>query len=254
MPRRAAARSPGEVDRGPLGVAHRHPPGPRRDLRGRGRLRPRRAPAGPAHPAVRNGGGYLTLFGAGPLFTWPGCCPGPIRGRPCAPRPRSSPPTRPHRRLPRVRPDPGGVHLRARGRPRGPRPRPRPGRRAPGQHAPARAAALHHPLVPVTYDNGDYAPRSTGPRRSPRLARAARRRPPPRHRLRRYVQMAGVGPSEGNPYIGLDIGSWESAMVRMEPDGTVRLVVGASPTARVTRRPSPSSSPTASASSPTTSS
>jgi carbon-monoxide dehydrogenase large subunit len=43
------------------------------------------------------------------------------------------------------------------------------------------------------------------------------------------VQMAGVGPSQGNPHIGLTVGSWESAIARMEPDGTVRLFVGTSP-------------------------
>ena len=41
--------------------------------------------------------------------------------------------------------------------------------------------------------------------------------------------MAGVGPSQGNPHVGLDVGSWESAIARMEPDGTVRLFVGTSP-------------------------
>ena len=44
-----------------------------------------------------------------------------------------------------------------------------------------------------------------------------------------YVHMAGVGPSQGNPHVGLDVGSWESAIARMEPDGTVRLFVGTSP-------------------------
>jgi carbon-monoxide dehydrogenase large subunit len=44
-----------------------------------------------------------------------------------------------------------------------------------------------------------------------------------------YVQLAGVGPSDVNQFIGLRIGGHEGASIRMERDGTVRLYVGISP-------------------------
>jgi len=83
---------------------------------------------------------------------------------------------------------------------------------------------------PVTYDNGDYGAALL---EAQRLAQAWPE-PPDDGRLRgvgysSFVHMAGVGPSQGNPHVGLDVGSWESAIARMEPDGTVRLFVGTSP-------------------------
>ncbi len=84
--------------------------------------------------------------------------------------------------------------------------------------------------VPITYDNGDYGAALD------RAAEIATSWPEPPDDGRRrgvgyasYVHMAGVGPSQGNPHVGLDVGSWESAIARMEPDGTVRLFVGTSP-------------------------
>ncbi len=44
-----------------------------------------------------------------------------------------------------------------------------------------------------------------------------------------YVQMAGIGPSNANEFIGLSIGGFESATVRVEPDGGVRVASGVSP-------------------------
>lgn len=44
-----------------------------------------------------------------------------------------------------------------------------------------------------------------------------------------YVQMAGIGNSDANEAIGLDIGGFETADVRIEPDGTVRVATGVSP-------------------------
>ncbi|MGI9623693.1 MAG: xanthine dehydrogenase family protein molybdopterin-binding subunit [Acidimicrobiales bacterium] len=44
-----------------------------------------------------------------------------------------------------------------------------------------------------------------------------------------YVQMSGIGPSDANEMIGLEIGGFESANVRLEPDGTVRIATGVSP-------------------------
>ena len=84
--------------------------------------------------------------------------------------------------------------------------------------------------VPITYDNGDYG---SALERARQLAEDWPE--PPDDGRRRgvgyasYVHMAGVGPSQGNPHVGLDVGSWESAIARMEPDGTVRLFVGTSP-------------------------
>lgn len=44
-----------------------------------------------------------------------------------------------------------------------------------------------------------------------------------------YVQMTGIGNSDTNRAIGLDIGGFETADVRLEPDGTVRVATGVSP-------------------------
>ena len=44
-----------------------------------------------------------------------------------------------------------------------------------------------------------------------------------------HVQLAGVGPSNLGELLGLRIGGYESAVVRMEPDATVRLYTGVSP-------------------------
>jgi carbon-monoxide dehydrogenase large subunit len=83
---------------------------------------------------------------------------------------------------------------------------------------------------PIFLDNGDYPAAIT---RAQQLARAW---PEPSDSDRHsrgvgcalYVQMAGVGPSAGNQAIGLDIGGYESTVLRMERDGTVRALVGVS--------------------------
>ncbi len=82
----------------------------------------------------------------------------------------------------------------------------------------------------IEYDNGDY----------PEALQRARRlisdgpAPPDDGRLRGvgyccYVQMAGIGPSTMNEFIGLSIGGFESATIRLEPDGSVRVATGISP-------------------------
>ena len=82
----------------------------------------------------------------------------------------------------------------------------------------------------IEYDNGDY----------PKALQRARELigggpvPPDDGRLRGvgyccYVQMAGIGPSTMNEFIGLTIGGFESATVRFEPDGSVRVATGISP-------------------------
>ena len=85
----------------------------------------------------------------------------------------------------------------------------------------------------LTYDNGDYA---HSLRRSRELIEAdIAARPSPVDGRRRgvgyctYVQLAGIGPSQVNHFIGLLIGGYETSTVRMERDGTVRVVVGVSP-------------------------
>ena len=82
---------------------------------------------------------------------------------------------------------------------------------------------------PMHYDDGDY-PESLRRAR----AMAATWGAPPEDGRRWgvgstiYVQQAGVGPSQGNPHVGLQVGSWESTTLRMERDGTVRAYVGVS--------------------------
>ena len=85
----------------------------------------------------------------------------------------------------------------------------------------------------VTYDNGDYA---APLRRARELieARGTAESSPDDGRLRgvgyaSHVQLAGVGPSFLNEILGLRIGGYESAVVRMEPDASVRLYTGVSP-------------------------
>ena len=85
----------------------------------------------------------------------------------------------------------------------------------------------------VTYDNGDYA---VPLRRARELieGRGTVASSPDDGRLRgvgyaSHVQLAGVGPSFLNEILGLRIGGYESAVVRMEPDASVRLYTGVSP-------------------------
>jgi carbon-monoxide dehydrogenase large subunit len=82
----------------------------------------------------------------------------------------------------------------------------------------------------ITYDNGDHP---AALRRARELA-AAWPAPPDDGRSRgigvaTYVQMAGIGPSAANQAIGLAIGGYETATVRIEPDATVRIATGISP-------------------------
>ena len=82
----------------------------------------------------------------------------------------------------------------------------------------------------IQLDNGDY--RTALLRASELIAEAPA--PPDDGRTRgvgycSYVQMGGIGPSDANEAIGLQIGGFESATVRLEPDGTVRVATGISP-------------------------
>ena len=82
----------------------------------------------------------------------------------------------------------------------------------------------------IEYDNGDY------PKALRRAQQLIEDGPPAAddERLRgvgycSYVQMAGIGPSTMNEFIGLSIGGFETATVRLEPDGSVRVATGVSP-------------------------
>ena len=82
----------------------------------------------------------------------------------------------------------------------------------------------------IQFDNGDYP---AALRRASELI-AESPSPPEDGRARgvgycSYVQMAGIGPSAMNEFIGLSIGGFESATVRVEPDGSVRVATGVSP-------------------------
>ncbi len=83
----------------------------------------------------------------------------------------------------------------------------------------------------ITFDNGDYP---ACLRRARELTAQFPERPDGDERIRGvgyafYVQMAGIGPSNTNQLIGLCIGGHETATIRMEPDGSVRVASGISP-------------------------
>ena len=82
----------------------------------------------------------------------------------------------------------------------------------------------------LTFDNGDYI---RALRRARELIESAPT--PPDDGRRRgigycsYVQLAGIGPSKANEIVGVRIGGFETADIRMEPDGTVVVATGVSP-------------------------
>ena len=186
--------------------------------------------------AVRDAGAWFGIFGGGPLFTMGGTLPGPYTWEAVRTTARvvatNTAPTGSYRGFGQTQ----SAFVRERA-------------------VDLVAAELGHDAVelrlrnlvqpdqqpyalrttPITFDNGDY----------PANLRAAQAiaaawaddtstvtATPAVHRgigYAMYVQMAGVGPSQGNRFIGLDIGGWESTTVRMEPDGTVRALIGVSP-------------------------
>ncbi|MEM9713476.1 MAG: molybdopterin cofactor-binding domain-containing protein [Actinomycetota bacterium] len=180
--------------------------------------------------AVRDAGAHLAIFGGGPLFAGLGLMPGPYRWEAYGARGRcvatNRVPTAAYRGFGQTQAafvrerlvdlvaaelgaDP--VELRAR------------------NMVPAEA----HPWAfgtGLVSDNGDW-PRAL--RRATELAGAWPDGPDDGRRrgvgVCSYVQMAGLGPSGANAAIGLSIGGFESADVRMEPDGSVRVVTGVTP-------------------------
>ena len=233
LPRRPPPGSPGEVDRGPLRVPRRHPPGPGRDRRRRRRPSTRRPAAGPAgsRPCATPGATSRTSA-AVPCSPWPGCCPGPytwdaVRTEATVVATNTTP-TGAYRGFGQTQ---AVFVVRAGGRP---------GRRRTSASTRSRSVGRNmirpeqQPYatrcVPITYDNGDYAAaldraaRSPPPGPSPPTTAAAGASATPA-----TCTWPAWGPARATPTSGLDVGSWESAIARMEPDGTVRLFVGTSP-------------------------
>ena len=183
--------------------------------------------------AVRSAGAQCSIFSGGPLFVALGMAPGPYRwdavrgtGRLVA---TNTMPTGAYRGFGQTQATLIGeraVELVA---------------RALGRHpAELREQNMIRPedqpyttRTHVTYDNGDYA---VPLRRARELieGRDVAESSTGDSRLRgvgyaSHVQLAGVGPSFLNEILGLRIGGYESAVVRMEPDASVRLYTGVSP-------------------------
>ena len=181
--------------------------------------------------SLRNAGAQFCIFGGGPLFVALGMSPGPytwdaVRGSGCliATNTTMTGAYRGFGQPQSVMICERAVEMAA---------------RALGRHpADLRAQNMirgsQQPYVTrtqVTYDNGEYAePLRLARKRIEAMAKPALAD----GKLRgvgysSYVQLAGVGPSSLNQILGLRIGGYESATVRMEPDGSVRLYTGVSP-------------------------
>ena len=183
--------------------------------------------------AVRNAGAQCSVFSGGPLFVALGMAPGPYRwdavrgnGRLVA---TNTMPTGAYRGFGQTQAALIGeraVELVARSLGRHPAELRRQNMIRPEEQP-------YTTRTHVTYDNGDYA---APLRRARELIenRPAVGPPPDGGHLRgvgyaSHVQLAGVGPSFLNEILGLRIGGYESAVVRMEPDASVRLYTGVSP-------------------------
>ena len=182
--------------------------------------------------AVRANGAYLSIFGGGPLFTMGGMLPGPYTWEAVRTTARvvatTTTPLGAYRGFGQTQScyvrervvdlvaaeldlDPADLRLRNLVRPD------------------QQPYALR--TVPIEFDNGDYpaaleraramASAWSGDGSGDGLARGIG--------YCTYVQMAAVGPSIGNKMIGLDVGGWEGATVRMERDGTLRVIIGVTP-------------------------
>lgn len=180
--------------------------------------------------ALRNGGAMFAIFGAGPLFSMSGMVPAPYRWD--AVRVEATAvatntcPTGAYRGFGQTQ----AIYVRERAIDLA-------ARHLGMDPVEIRLRNLLSPdelpsvlrTAPLTLDNGDY----------PAALRSARRmaeawdEPPDDGRVRGvgysfYAQQAGVGPSAGNQAVGLDVGGYETAIIRMEIDGSVRAVVGTS--------------------------
>jgi carbon-monoxide dehydrogenase large subunit len=82
----------------------------------------------------------------------------------------------------------------------------------------------------LSYDSGNYP---AALRRAAELIRSGPE-PPDDGRARGigfscYVELSSVGPVATNKLLGVDVATYETATVRMEPDGSVRMILGTSP-------------------------
>jgi carbon-monoxide dehydrogenase large subunit len=180
--------------------------------------------------ADRDTGAHFAIFGGGPLFTMAGMVPGPYRwdavrtdGRVVATNRTPLGAYRGFGQTQAVLVVERAVDLVARALGRDPV-------ELRLQNMIEPAAFPYTTRTGITYDNGDH-PEAL--RRARALA-AAWPAPPADGRVRgtgvaSYVQMAGIGPSAANQAIGLAIGGYETATVRIEPDATVRVASGISP-------------------------
>jgi carbon-monoxide dehydrogenase large subunit len=180
--------------------------------------------------AVRNTGAVMGMFGAGPLFATSGMLPAPYRWDAvrcdAVAVATNTNPTGAYRGFGQTQ----AIYVRERAIDMA-------ARQLGVDPAELRLANLITPdempsrlrTAPLLLDSGDYP-------EALRLARdlaAGWDDPPDDGRTRGigwcvYAQQSGIGPSGGNEAIGLDVGGFESADLRMENDGTVRALVGTS--------------------------
>ena len=180
--------------------------------------------------SARNAGGRFSVFGGGPLFTAFGVVPGPYRwdavrcvGRVVATNTMSTGAYRGFGQTQAASIRERAVDLVAAELGRDPVDLRLQNMIGP-EEQPYRIRTM------IEYDNGDYPEALRRARQLIENGPAA----PDDGRQRgvgycSYVQMAGIGPSTMNEFIGLSIGGFETATVRLEPDGAVRVATGVSP-------------------------
>ncbi|MFT7474499.1 MAG: carbon-monoxide dehydrogenase large subunit [Verrucomicrobiales bacterium] len=179
--------------------------------------------------AVRNTGGRFAIFGGGPLFTGFGAVPGPYKwdavscaGRVVATTTMSTGAYRGFGQTQGTMVRERAVEVVAKAL----------GRDPVELRAQNMITSQEQPYTTRTfleYDNGDY---QIPLRRAEEMITEPSF--PNDGRVRgvgycSYVQMAGIGPSDGNRAIGLLIGGYESADVSMDLDGSVTIATGVSP-------------------------
>jgi carbon-monoxide dehydrogenase large subunit len=178
----------------------------------------------------RNAGGRFSVFGSGPLFTALGISPGPYRweavrciGQAVATTTMSTGAYRGFGQTQAAMIRERAVDLVARALGRDPVDL--------REQNMIRSDELPYQIrTHIVFDNGDYV---RALRRAQELIESGP--PAPDDGRRRgigycsYVQLAGIGPSFMNEIIGVRIGGFETADIRMEPDGTVVVATGVSP-------------------------
>jgi len=182
--------------------------------------------------AVRNAGAHLSIFGAGPLYAMAGSLPGPYRWDA----------VRATGRVVATNTTPTGAY-RGFGQPQAAFIRERVVELVAAEtgldpyevrRRNAVTAAEQPWTTPtaLTYDSGDYPAALERARELAAAAAAGTRSDDGRRRgvgWAMYVQLCGVGNSATNELIGLHVGGYETAVLRMERDGTVQLLAGITP-------------------------